>query len=164
MSKSRYESEKIEKYLWQRKHSWPVSRSLASPRYTTSLATNAMRSPDHCSSHIPHGARHTHVSDHSRPSSSSLDLLNLANSAALPLADHISIDLLVAVSPQGRRHGGVQGPLSAPIWTTQRARTSRLCPIRQLHSSGGLVTQMVSSVPHRDQHRKQPLQLPNTPL
>ena len=40
-----------------------------------------MRSPDPCSSHTPHGARHTHVSDHRR---SSLDLPDLANSAALP--------------------------------------------------------------------------------
>jgi hypothetical protein len=56
------------------------------PRYATSLATNAMRSPDPCSSHTPHGARHTHVSDHRKLS---LDLPDLANSAALPLAPHI---------------------------------------------------------------------------
>src|SRR6266576_5672758 len=99
-----------------------------------------MRSPDPCSSHTLHGARYTHVSDHRRPSNSSLDLPDLANSAALPLAHHISNDLLAAMPPQGRRRGGVlQGLLSAPIWTTQRARTSRLCPLRRLLSSGELL-------------------------
>jgi hypothetical protein len=106
-----------------------------------------MRSPDPCSSHTPHGARHTHVSDHRRPSSSSLDLPDMAKSAALPLAHHISINLLVAMPPQGRRRGGVQGLLSAPIWSTHRARASCLCPLRQLLSPDGLVIQIVSSVP-----------------
>jgi hypothetical protein len=99
-----------------------------------------MRSPDPCSSHTPHGTRHTYVSDHRRPSSSSLDLPDLANSAALPLAHHISIDLLAAMPPQWRRRGDVQGLLSAPIWTTQRARTSSLCPLRQLLSSYRVVS------------------------
>jgi hypothetical protein len=134
------------KKLWQRKHIARLSK-LSFPRYTTSLATNAMRSPDPCSSHTPHGTRHTHVSDHRRSSSSSLDLPDLANSATLSLAHHISINLLAAMPPQGRRRGGVQGLLSAPIWTTQRARTSSLCPLRRPLSSDGLVTQMVSSVP-----------------
>ena len=106
-----------------------------------------MRSPDPCSLHTPHGTRHTRVSDHRRLSSSSLDFPDLANSAALPLAHHISIDLLAAMPPQGRRRGGVQGLLSAPIWTTQRARTSGLCPLRRLLSLNEPVTQMVSSVP-----------------
>ena len=141
---NRYESEKNAKNYGSVSTASRLSK-LSFPRYSTSLATNAMRSSDPCSSHTPHGTRHTHVSDHRRPSSSSLDLL--ANSAALPLAHHISIGLLAAMPPQGRRRGGVQGLLSAPIWTTQRARTSRLCTLQRLLSSDGLVTQMVSSVP-----------------
>ncbi len=128
---NRYESEKIGKNYGSVSTAARLSK-LSFPRYATSLATNAMRSPEPCSSHTPHGARHTHVSDHHR---SSLDLLDLANSAPLPLAHHISIDLLAAMPPQRQRRGGGQSLLSAPNWSTPRARTSGLCPLQQLLSS-----------------------------
>src|SRR5258707_10465173 len=105
-----------------------------------------MRSPGPCSSHHPYGPERPHVSDHRRPTSSSSGLLASANSAALSLGHHMSIDLLAIVPTRKRRHSGVQGPLSAPIWITQRSRISCVCPPRLLLSSDGLVIQLVSSV------------------
>jgi hypothetical protein len=162
---NRYESEKIGKKLWQRQHSQPVSRSFSFPRYTTSLATNAMRSPDPCSSHTPHGTRHTHVSDHRRPSSSSLDLPDLANSAALPFAHHISIDLLALPCPHKVKARRRTGPaLRSDLYHATRPNFRFVPPtttslLRRASNTDGLVRATTG-----DQHRMQPLQLPNGPL
>lgn len=122
-----------------------------------------MRSLDPCSSHTPHGAVHTHVSDHRGPPRSSLDLPD-PKPAALPLAHRISTGLFTAILTRGRRHGQRSEPaLRSDL--DYAARSNFLCVPSTTTSLPEWASNLDGLVRAAgDQLRMQPLRLPDTRL